>query len=550
MTAFAAHMHALAKDFIGTVLFVDDQFDDQSSSTNMSCKTTADVNQQTETPLENAAIDVGVLQEPEKFNAPGGSRDDDHVLKIKKLSQAFSANDILCSPIYTEPISSIELQDTFVAKVCRLANKADVIVLDWQMEVKEGSVDMGTTAQRIIAKYKSDNLDRDILVCIFTAEEAGKVQAEELSGDNVKVFYVFKKDGYDKLPDRIFSEFAKRHEGLLPSAALSAIKVIRDNTHRFLSLYSSEHDPAYLSHRCLLSRPEDAEIFATELMAATLEDLMRGNEGITNNLNSDILKAWVNDKCKDFEEKDFPVKKFETAKINNTERQKWLEIGIVQWMHSNLKANQGVDEKKKKTEIENWERNIAKGVAEYFVKAGTAADEFIRQSAFAKLTAHAFADAVNNNAATFLSLGSILKNSSDEYFLCIQPLCDSVRIKSHKKFLFLKLERKLFDITDNNSKTFHLIVNDIDHGEVYLKISEEISTIENYWFSATPGNDKVILKISESITGKLSEAADVDFTFLAQLRTSKAQKIAMSFLHQITRVGLDESEWLRRHGTV
>jgi CheY-like chemotaxis protein len=554
MTAFAAHMQALAQEFIGTVLFVDDQIGEIPAPVNKiednSITTTSEENY----PLKNAFSDAEIMKAPNDLSSTEvetTSKDDSHALKIRRLSLAFSAKNILCSPIYTDPILTEEQQTDFVTKVCRLANKADVVVLDWQMEAITGSVKMGTTARQIIDRYKSENRDRDILVCIFTAETKDKVDVDKLSRDNVKVFHVWKKEtySYEDLPGKLFGEFAKRHEGLLPSAALSAIKVIRDNTHRILSLYSSEHDSAYLSHRCLLPRPEDAEVFATELMAATFEDLMRGNEAITKNLSFDILKLWVDSKCNGIEEKSISVKKCELATINNPERQHWLESGIVQWMHRNLKANIGVDNTKKTSEIESWERRTAKGVAEYFIKDGTITDEFSRQSSFAKLTSHAFADAINNNASTFLSLGSVLKHGLNDYYLCIQPLCDSVRLKPGKKFLLLKLERKIFDVADNNTKSFHLIVNDGDNGDVYLKVSEEVSAVEVYWFSASAGNDKVILKIGEPVTGKINETTEIEFKFLAQLRASKAQKIAMNFLHQITRVGFDESEWLRRHST-
>jgi len=270
MTAFETHMQALAKDFIGTVLFVDDQLPDVLAVSEETLRDSIAVAMNRENSLDNAITETEILQVPYDGNPvhdqESGDFNNSHLLKIKELSLAFSESDILFSPVYTPSLSTEDEQLAFVGRVCRLARKADVIVLDWELEKKDSQLEMGTTARQIIDKYKSDNKDRDILFCIFSAKNKETVNPSDLSDGNVFVFYVSKKDmdAYSDLPNKIVSNFAKRHEGILPSAALSAIKVIRDNTHRILSLYSAERDTSYLSHRCLLPRPEDAEVFATE----------------------------------------------------------------------------------------------------------------------------------------------------------------------------------------------------------------------------------------------------------------------------------------------
>ena len=332
---------------------------------------------------------------------------------------------------------------------------------------------------------------------------------------------------------------------------MSAIKVIRDNTHRILSLYSYEHDAAYVSHRCLLSRPEDAEVFATELMAATFEDLMRGNEAITKSLCCDVLSAWVDTKCHSIPDTDLNINSnYEILKINNSIRKEWLKNGITKWLHTNLSLKQGKTSNKT-TVIESWERHTAKSVLNHFSNGCSPQDEFSRQASFARLTSHAFADAININASTFLGLGSILRSESNEYYMCIQPLCDCVRLKpgSTSKFLFLKLEKKEVDWADGKDKRFDLLVTDGNPGDIFLKVAEHISNIDVFQFVPPAGNDRIIMKIGEAVHAKQNETTDINFTFLAQLRSSQAQRISMRFLHKLTRIGLDESEWLRRHGT-
>lgn len=537
MTSFSAHMQVLAQEFIGTVLFVDDQI------LGMKISTDADKSNNN---LDEALLGVDSLQ------SPGGSGPEvDHSLYLGRLSQACSNIGLLCSPVFTSQISSEDAKNKLVDKVVMLSNKADVIVLDWEMEVPSGSIDMGETAQSIVDKIKSINKDRVLLVCIFSAADIEKIKPDALSGEHVTVFYVNKNSemAYEKLPEHICNKFSDMHSGLMPAAALSAIKVIRDNSHRILSLYSSVNDAAFLSHRSYLSRPEDADVFATELMAATFDDLMRGNEAITKCFSNDVLKAWVDINCNDLQDKEFKVKKLDTIKVNNEKRKLWVEIGITKWMHNNLNA--GGDKAKGDT-INKFGKDSTKSLVGYFSNELTEETEFARQTSFAKLTSHSFADAVNNNAATYLSLGSLLKNENGEYFMCVQPLCDSGRLKAGhvNKFIFIKLEKKEFSLADDgNKKGFNIVVSDGENNDVYLKACEEISTLDVFWFSASPGNDKVIMKIGELVQGKQNETADVKFTFLAQLKSSQAQRIAMKFLNKVTRIGLDESEWLRRHGT-
>ncbi len=536
MTAFAAHMQALAQDFIGTVLFVDDQPYE---------KTTANVMDQPENGLKESLLEIVPLQDP------GENREDiNHILDIKKLSQACSEKGMLCSPIYTNKITSEEQKNILVSKVVNLSIKADVIVLDWQMEDKLGTVGVGETAQAIVSKLKHVNKDREVLVCIFSAENISNIDIDTLSSDHVTVFYASKTcaGAYEGLPERIYEKFSDMHSGLMPSAALAAIKVIRDNSHRILSLYSSRHDPAFLSHRCYLSRPEDADVFVTELMAATFEDLIRGNEAITKYLSCGTLNAWVDAKCGDIPCKEFSANKIGSIKIDNDMRKQWILSGITKWMHENLNSD---TELKKKDAINKWSKDTTKSLVTFFSKEETPEVDFVNQAIFAKLTSHAFSDAINNNAATFLSLGSILKNENEEFFLCVQPLCDSGRLKAEcvNKFIFIKLVKKDFNpIDDGNIKGFNIIASDGDDNFVYLKTSEDISKLEVFWFSASQGNDKVIVKIGEPLYGKQNETSNVKFTFLAQLRSGQAQRIAMKFLNKITRIGLDESEWLRRHG--
>ena len=57
-----------------------------------------------------------------------------------------------------------------------------------------------------------------------------------------------------------------------------------------------------------------------------------------------------------------------------------------------------------------------------------------------------------------LKLGSIVahkRSGNPVYLLCIQPLCDSVRLDRSRKFPFLKLKER-----DRNTSRFDLVIYD------------------------------------------------------------------------------------------
>ena len=156
-------------------------------------------------------------------------------------------------------------------------------------------------------------------------------------------------------------------------------------------------------------------------------------------------------------------------------------------------------------------------------------------------------DVTTPNKAHFLTLGTIFKKSNSEFYLCIQPLCDSVRLKPKNQFLFLKLEKQGTKKDLDDRKGFNIVVN--DGNDIFLKIDEKISKLQVFTFIPSDETDRVLVNNGITINAKSSDNTDVSLTYLAQLRQEHARRISTSFLHKITRVGLDESEWLRRHGT-
>lgn len=150
---------------------------------------------------------------------------------------------------------------------------------------------------------------------------------------------------------------------------------------------------------------------------------------------------------------------------------------------------------------------------------------------FAVLTHHKniFQPAIE---APTLTLGTVVKAVKDEkYYICIQQRCDSVRIKAERRFLFLPLEDK---------GEHPLIVNN----ELKLFPNKSSFAIKTVKFK--PKESATIIQASKA-DGKyiFSSSYGEAYEWVVDLKEMHAQRILNSYSAQLSRVGLNESEWLR-----
>ena len=133
-----------------------------------------------------------------------------------------------------------------------------------------------------------------------------------------------------------------------------------------------------------------------------------------------------------------------------------------------------------------------------------------------------------------LSLGTILKKDND-FLLCIQPRCDSVRLKKDSKFIFIQL-------LDPDNRFDLVLPIQGDFKKLRISYNTDNYTI----LSFQPENEIVISKIKN---GKLifTDSGQVEYEFVANLKFQFAQRISNKFANEMSRVGLNESEWLRRN---
>lgn len=465
----------------------------------------------------------------------------------RAITDAFASKDILCSVVApdNEPESAL-------VQIKNLMRAADVTILDWMLANHDTSI-----ARRAISETLMDDKNhggRLRLIVIYSLQSGKNVISElaevlrehdfqlddatlELQNENSLIVFLHKpevlKPATDpvspmQLPDRVIESFVKLACGLLPSAALTAISVLRDRTPQLLLTFSANLDGAFLAHRCLISDPNDAEQYFIDLIQSEIGmylshssaregvDVDRCNAWIDENENlaneeKDLLKSalteYNKDKYKLFKPLYKPNKKYssKTAKAD-----KILKL---------LYKNKPDKMKKAKQEL-----------------------SFLSTIESCSSQNHRIA------LAPRLRLGSVIRDTSTEnYLLCIQPLCDSVRILHETDTIFPFLILNVQDVEGQNKK-LDLCIPCRDDDVVWLKALPSPKSLISYYFRGKSEREAFV-EAERGEYGYLFKSGNQKkcFEWVADLKLGKAQRIASELAARIHTLGIDEFEWMRIH---
>ena len=325
---------------------------------------------------------------------------------------------------------------------------------------------------------------------------------------------------YEHLPNFILKEFAHFINGLLPNFALSVISSIRNSTSNILGVFSRNLDPAFLGHFVTIPDSCDAIVLLSKLFGSSVTDLI----DVSNFNVESWFGAWIDKNINDCQIT------INNKTINiNTENLKKLVYSSEDF-EDKFKQSFGVD--------------VNVYTADLYKKNATNlfCSEKIELSNYkwAKIVQHS--NLFSSPGTHRLTMGTIVKcNGNDaigRYLICIQQSCDSVRIRSDEEraFLFLPLVKGIKGDAIVISEDNHLIVDNKSY------------SIELYKFS--PINDEA------QITAQLianDEYAFIDkhgnqFVWVAELKEMFAQHIVSAYASQLSRVGIDNSEWIRLMG--
>ena len=318
---------------------------------------------------------------------------------------------------------------------------------------------------------------------------------------------------YNELPNLITSAFAEMSSGLVSNFALEAITIIRDNTSRILGAFSPSLDPAYLGHKVMIPNAIESKNLLIQILGDAITELMES----CNITTSDWVNKWI--------DSNIVASKFEHDGFSINITPDMLKNLIASDKHQLLeKLNSvgwNISEKKLK--------KIQQHIPEIFICNEYDIDKANDQ--FAILTHH------KNifkplSESPILTLGTVICSKSEQYYICIQQRCDSQRIKDERRFLFLPLSQsgEYPIIVENGNKLFP------------DKKSYELKTIK---FKPAENDGPVRAYKEENGSFVFISSHNEKYRWIVDIKSMHAQRIVNNYCAQLSRVGLNESEWLR-----
>ena len=523
--------------FLQTVVVVDDKAHLRPPSTNSDSTSLSGTDQ---------ADDEGPVGPRATLVAPssdmGGYLTDPEDLDAKALVDGFAQEGIACTVL--RPVR----EDDVVTQASKIADLADIVVLDWILDS-----DNGARATSLMRKMIADgsSTERMRLIAFYTGEpdlrdltdKAAEVLSERFGGvpDRPSDFVaakgpvrvaVFGKAytrtpsedtglservvSISELPKRLILEFAEMTTGLLPNVAIAGLSEVRAQTHKLLTMFSRSLDPAYLGHRVLLPNPSEAEDQVVGMFVAEVLSILE-NGGVAKQAGIESIRAWLNEMAS-------------SESLRPTHLSVTSQDALLGLLENGIDNTKGV-----KFGGWKWEK-----ATHAFTSDDDRAVDANRQ--FAKMM---HVKTQYGGPPPTLTLGTILFTESDQcatYWICLQPKCDAVRINGCRAFPMVPMTP-----VTNQRDGFEIVVPHQDSW-VLLRVPRKPAEIRMFTFESNdPSMDQVTATTSDS-TWRFNTTEDRSFEWVAELKDEHAQRIANEFAGSFSRVGVNESEWVRRSG--
>nr|WP_314258372.1 response regulator receiver domain [uncultured Devosia sp.] len=494
-------------------------------------------------PFADAAV---AGQEPEGEVA---ADEESAQVAIKPLADAFLDQQIVCGVL--KPTEA-DGNDAVITRAVEAAAVADIVIIDWYLRKLDSKLALAVL--ETILKSDRDMNGRLRLVIVYTSATPLHERRDELAKhlttaglkalpdadddtlltvDACRIRFVQKKNGtegvpVEELPNLAIGEFARHSSGLLSNFALLGIAAVRDATHHILSNLDSRLDAAFVGHRVLLGEAPGAHDFAMSIFMLQMKGLLSLPKHLGGALGDDEMSAWLDGRFS-YEGAD---QELDGLGLDKTKMKAAFGSGAdkPEKYHSALFLSDANKSGIAVTDIET-------SVSHEFARLVTYVREFAGHNPLPE------------GWLPSLTLGSVVKlqGQTDRYFLCTQPLCDTVRITEDRYFPFVELVEAKAD-----KKTENLVIKDGDNTLVVTVSSKPGSRqYEKFQPNAASGTvlAKAVIKAKTlkglGFTGK----SDHFYWWLGDIDPLKAQRVAVELSSTLARVGIDEYEWLRRGGT-
>lgn len=479
----------------------------------------------------------------------------DHTLDGKAVIDIFAQIGVVCAVIRPNKDELPGLKDL----VTQLSANVDVVILDWVLFDST----MGERTLELIEAMVTSSASqsgRARLIVVYTAEpnlveiERGirrRLQLpENTSTETLTItsggtrICIYGKAGIrptplgddrlkkpSELADVVISEFTEMTKGLLSNVAMKSITAIRAKTFQLLRRFDWNVDAPYVTQSTLIS-PERAEEQVTALIVSEIQEILE-DEIVGSVADCDHIIEWLNDRMANG--LTLPVSNNLTSEQYYAGLIQLLKDGVRKKAIARLRADHVVFAGKmipgKEKEPAHYVREVLTGILRSNPPASHEADEILTMLMSLR---HRY-----TNPAPQLALGTIVSQADESgpaYLLCLQPVCDSVRLKEARPFAFLSLK------SADSSRNCELIVRDGNQLK-FLALKPNPYMLKMISFDPTE-NEKVVAA-AQNGDFLFHSTDNVAFKWIADLKTAHAQRIANNFAHTFSRVGLVESEWNR-----
>ena len=483
-------------------------------------------------PLEELSADetIDLSGEPQPGLVPPPA-DDATPVHPSALVSAFVDEGIVCSVLQPDKEES-----NLVALARDGAQIADLLILDWLL------FDDHTRTTEMISAVAEANRGRLTVVVIFTGvprlsaivDRLTETTDFEETHDFVlqcanTVVLVFGKPGislvagedrrtteYRDLPARIRDDLETIFAGLMPRFVFRGVNAVRDSTPRILASFGSDLDAGALVHRALLPQADDAGPHFVRLLAGDLEQALQ---------DARVGDVWNIDSA--------------TESLTRT-----TSGGNPSALAERLRRSESVSSDMEALADEPLALEaIASGLPEIGLVDSAvtrAVDDLTAAFGDGETSSETLAAMMGSSdfgqKAPRLELGVVLRDDSGEYWLCIQPLCDSVRLNSCRAFPMLRL------VQDNRRPT--AIIRSPDNTLLRIRFDTAPHRLDMPKFE--PTSHGAVLAQGEPSDWRFTSVDGSEYRAITRLRPELAAQAVQGLTSAASRPGVDASEWLRR----
>ena len=449
-----------------------------------------------------------------------------HSLDARSVIDSFSSLGVICGVV--GPTES----------AMEVMRKADIVVLDWllqdddpekTLELLRNLVDEeeDRNSLRLVAIYTGDARLEDICSNINAAlrdagldPEVGKfkttiayrhgrvvlyAKSDVNLADSLKDRSVAEED----LPGRLVEDFSAMTEGLLPRIALASLTAVREGTHKILDRFCADLDPAFLAQRVSISNPDDAESQIVNHVAEELRGLMDNAVAERSPAGAKAVESWIRCKSK--------------------------ESGCFKFGERKLDLKQTITLATKGLEASELKKSAFKGLSAGF--SGDGIPDLDERLAWIMSFRTVF-----NAPPPTLWLGTVVTEVMDDeekHLICMRPRCDCVRLEDETSFLFLPL-------VEPDKMKEQLVVR---IGDEFKRLGIRFDLDSWIFRKFKPlENARGVTARKREDDGEFgfTDTCDECYTWRGELKAEYAQRIAQTLATTMSRVAVDESEWLRR----